>query len=167
MAMKKTEKNTQLDAESVARAFREVSSENERLYRESEARIGLSLKLRLLRHEQRLSQAALADRIGRKQPFIARLEQGGYDRCSSSTLRTIVRALGFDFDYDKMFRKLNEPQYSGHSSCDLLEDALEVDAQFAQRLAKLASVRWAVDRGEMLVPGVFQEDAERGVTVAA
>src|ERR1700676_868632 len=128
---RKTVSKPELSAEAVSRAFREQSAEHERLYRESEVRAVLSLQLKLLREVQGLSQTALADRIGRKQPFIARLEKGGYDRCELSTLRTILRAMSFDLNFEKLLMKLPQPVFTGHSSGDNLEMAFEVDRKKA------------------------------------
>jgi transcriptional regulator with XRE-family HTH domain len=145
--MSKSTSQIKLDAESVAAAFRARSPEHERLYRESEARATLSAQLKLIRVRAGVSQAALAERIGRKQPFIARLENGGYDRCGFSTLRTIVRALGFDFAFERMFKATSAASYSGKSSCDYLELAFEEDQKFADRIAQYAFARWTATEG--------------------
>ncbi|MEO6836539.1 MAG: XRE family transcriptional regulator, partial [Candidatus Tumulicola sp.] len=113
-----------LSAEEVSAIFRR-DRDNERLYRESEVRLDLAERMVEMRRVAGLSQQELADRVGRKQPFIARLERGAYDRCGLSTLRTVARAMGHDLNAATMFVRAAAAHFSGQSSCAPLELAFE------------------------------------------
>jgi transcriptional regulator with XRE-family HTH domain len=141
-----TKPNSPLSASEVARAYLEESPENERLYRESEASAIIAQNMKLLRVTKGISQAELAKRIGRKQPFLARLELGGYDRCSVSTLRTVMRALGFDFDFAAMTKPIQAPVYTGGSSCDDLEAAFAGEDHYRRRIAEYTRENWVPAR---------------------
>ena len=97
-----------------------------------------------LRKEAHLSQAQLAKRVGRQQPYIAKLEAGAYDRCALPTLRTFARALGHDIDISRMFRRIEKPIYSGDVDVmPILDEALrrtETPAPFAKLRARVARV---------------------------
>lgn len=86
--------------------------QSERLFAESE--IGLTLAQRFIELRKRvgLTQEQLADRVGRSQPYIAKLESGAYDRCYIGTLRTFARALGHDVDVDGMFKRVESATFS-------------------------------------------------------
>jgi transcriptional regulator with XRE-family HTH domain len=155
-------------ADEVAREFREQSPEHERLYREAEARANVTVQMKLLRAKAGLSQQELADRIGRKQPFIARLERGGFDQCEVSTLRTVMRALGFDFNFAAMIAPLPEPIFTGSSSCDALEMRFENDDAFEKTRSALGTVRWAAQEGDIeLLSRAVEELKEPGAGAAA
>lgn len=166
--MSKANKIQPVSAEDVAREFREQSTEHERLYREAEARATVTVQMKLLRVQAGLSQQKLADRIGRKQPFIARLERGGFDQCEVSTLRTIMRALGHDFDFAAMVKPLPKPVFSGSSSCDTLEARFESDDAYEKKRAALSTVRWATHEGDHeLLSRAVAELTEHDAGVAA
>ncbi len=157
-----------LSASAVARAFREESPEHDRLYRESEASAIIAQDMKLMRVRAGISQAELAKRIGKKQPFVARLEAGAYDRCEMSTLRTIMRALGRDFDFSKMTKALPEPVYNGASSCSDLETALEVDETYRRNIGEYSRVNWALKNGRKPpVVSIGTLKSQRGLGPAA
>lgn len=97
--------------------------QNERMLAESNIGLGLTREFTRLRKLAGLSQTELATRVGRKQPYIAKLESGAYDRCSVPTLRTFARALGFDIDVESMFRKIDQSIFSGDVGVDASLDA--------------------------------------------
>jgi len=97
-----------LSAEEVSAQFRR-DPENERLYRESEIRIEFSERMKVMRKECGLSQVELSKKLRCSQPFIAKLERGGYDRCGLSTLRTFARAMGYDINVNRMFEHATQP----------------------------------------------------------
>lgn len=76
------------------------------LFAESQIAVAVTRTFTALRKAAGLSQKELAARTGRKQPYIARLEAGAYDRCSLPMLRTFARALGYDLDIAAMIRPL-------------------------------------------------------------
>jgi hypothetical protein len=81
-----------------------------------------------------------------------------------STLRTVLRAIGYDFSFEQMFAKLSSPMYSGASSCDNLEIALDAEASFERNLAQYALIRWEALDGEVDVPA---ESSPRSVSTVA
>ncbi len=86
--------------------------QNARRFAESEIALAVTRLLTRLRKDAGLTQSQLAERIGRRQAYVAKLEGGAYDRCSLPTLRTFARALGYDIDIHKMIRPLPEPVYA-------------------------------------------------------
>ncbi len=141
--------NTQrraLSAEEFSAQFRR-DPENERLYRESEIRLDLAERMTRMRREAQLSQQQLADRVGRKQSFVARLERGAYDRCGLSTLRTFARAMGFDLDASQMFVEGTAANYTGKSSCGSLEQSFSILDEQSGKIASISLASW--ERSEL------------------
>lgn len=128
-------------AEEVSAAFRQ-HPDNERLYRESQVRRTLSEFMRKMREASGISQIELAKRVGCKQPFIAKLESGAYERCGIATLRTFARAMKYDIDVPSMFRPIQQAAFSGTSSCGPIEAQLEVQDELTERLATVSLARW-------------------------
>jgi transcriptional regulator with XRE-family HTH domain len=116
--------------------------ENDRLFLESEIRFNLSERMKELRKSRGLSQVALAERVGCKQPFIAKLEKGAYDRVGLSTIRTYARAMGYDVSLDGLFLDISDARYTGKSSCEDLEEALQLQGMLSGRLATLTIASW-------------------------
>jgi transcriptional regulator with XRE-family HTH domain len=105
---------------------------NERLVAESRAGRLLTDVMRSLRDTAGLTQVALAERLGRPQSFVAKLESGGYERCNVGTLTTVARAMGFELDFDHMFRKVGKSVFSGEVEVDFeaeLNAELDPEAQ--------------------------------------
>ena len=88
------------------------TDEGDRLFVEDEAEVELSEHMAELRRRAQLTQTALAQRLGKTQAHIAKLEAGGYDRCGIGTLKTIARALGVDLSIKTMFVP-QMPYYGG------------------------------------------------------
>jgi transcriptional regulator with XRE-family HTH domain len=126
-------------AEEVSQHYR-PSAESERLYREAEAAYELSRLMTAMRKSSGVTQTELATRVGCKQPFIVRLEGGGYDRCEIGTLRTFARALGYDLAFAQMFSRSDNAHYSGHFSCMRLERDMLMEAVMDEKLSVLAEV---------------------------
>lgn len=146
-----------LSAEEMSALFRR-DPENERLYRESEIKLDLAERMTEMRRAAGLSQQELADRVGRKQPFVARLELGAYDRCGLGTLRTFARAMGFDIDSSRMFVQATAAHYSGLSSCADLEDAFEMMGAQSDKLATISLAAWEhAAPFEIAVPAIERE----------
>ncbi len=158
-------KRRALSAEEFSALFRS-NAENERLYRESEVRLDLAERMTEMRHSAGLSQQQLADRVGRKQPFIARLERGAYDRCGLSTLRTFARAMGHDINAATMFTRGTATHFSGKSSCNGLEQSLELFEEASGKIASISLASW--DHAELAAqstPGSAKSST--GVTYSA
>ena len=117
--------------------------EKDRLFRESEVRFGLAHRMKDLRKSRGMSQAELARRVGCKQPFIAKLEAGAYDRVGLSTIRTYARAMGYDISLDALFQDIQEPAFTERSSCGALEEALELQHILSGRLSTLSIASWS------------------------
>lgn len=139
--MKKDKFATAMTADEFSAAFRK-DPENDRLYRESEIRLEISERMREMRKHLNISQEDLAKRVGRSQPFIAKLEKGGYDRCEISTLRTFARALRHDIDVSGMFVMLEEAVFTGKSSCDGLESAFVLENALCDALPDYELSAW-------------------------
>jgi transcriptional regulator with XRE-family HTH domain len=77
--------------------------ENGRLFLEAQAEVRLSEKMTDLRLQAGLTQRDLAGRLNVSQAYVAKLENGGYDKCGVGTLRGIALALGFEIAFDAMF----------------------------------------------------------------
>lgn len=56
-----------------------------------------------LREDAGLTQSELAEKLGYTQGYVAKLENGAYDRAGIGTLRTFALALGYDLDIDNLF----------------------------------------------------------------
>lgn len=79
-----------------------------------------------LREAANLTQKQLAEKLNFSQGYVAKLENGAYDRCGIGTLRTFALALGFDIDLAQLFqpvqpypeqcfkRKGMQVHFSGH-----------------------------------------------------
>lgn len=63
------------------------------VYDEVSAEMGIGEQIARLRHEARISQAELADRVHTSRTAIARYESGNYNRYNLGTLARIARAL--------------------------------------------------------------------------
>jgi transcriptional regulator with XRE-family HTH domain len=129
-----------------AREFSEMfrsDPERERLYRESQIRFGLSDRMAEMRKHQKLSQEQLAERVGCRQPFIAKLEGGAYDKCEISTLRTFARAMGYDISTDAMFYPISGAFYTKKSSAAFLERALLLQDALCEKITSIAASRWS------------------------
>ncbi len=135
-----------LSAEEFSALFRR-NADNERLYRESEIRLDLAERMTEMRRAAGLSQQQFADRVGRKQPFIARLERGAYDRCGLSTLRTFARAMGYELDASRMFVEGTAAYFSGNSSCLSLEQSFEIVEEQSGKMASISLASW--ERSEL------------------
>lgn len=57
-----------------------------------------------LRETLGLTQQQLAEKLGFSQGYIAKLENGAYDRCGIGTLRRFALALGHDLNLESLFR---------------------------------------------------------------
>lgn len=144
-------KNTKQQADEIKGAVRasdyltkfRSDSDKDRLFRESEARFGLAHRMKDLRKSRGMSQEELARRVGCKQPFIAKLEAGAYDRIGLSSIRTYARAMGFDIALDALFQDIQQPSYTERSSCGALEEALELQNILSGRLATLSIASWS------------------------
>jgi transcriptional regulator with XRE-family HTH domain len=77
--------------------------EQDKLFRESEAELALADRMTEMRLDAGLTQAELAERLGKTQAYVAKMEAGGYDRCGIGTLQTFARALGHQLDAAAMF----------------------------------------------------------------
>lgn len=130
-----------MTAEEFSSLFRS-DPENERLYRESEIRFDVAARMTAMRKSQAISQKELAQRVGRSQPFIAKLEGGAYDRCGLSTLRTFARALGYDIKIEDMFHSIGAPIFTKESSCAELSDAITLQEAISDALSGISLARW-------------------------
>jgi transcriptional regulator with XRE-family HTH domain len=129
-----------------AREFSELfrsDPERERLYRESQIRFGLSDRMTEMRKQQGLSQVELAERVGCRQSFIAKLEGGAYDKCEMSTLRTFASAMGHDINISLMFYPLQAAFFTGKSSAGELESVLFSQDILCESLSSIAVARWS------------------------
>src|ERR1041384_6112709 len=54
----------------------------------------IALQIKALREQRVMKQAYLAEKIGTKQPGVARLENVNYSRWNTETLKKVARALG-------------------------------------------------------------------------
>ena len=77
--------------------------EQDELFRQSEAELALADRMTEMRLDAGLTQAELAERLGKTQAYVAKMEAGGYDRCGIGTLQTFARALGHQLDATAMF----------------------------------------------------------------
>lgn len=66
-----------------------------------------------MREQAGLTQQQLAERLGCTQAYIAKLENGAFDRCGIGTLRRVARALGHDVNIDALFTP-NAPPGRAH-----------------------------------------------------
>jgi transcriptional regulator with XRE-family HTH domain len=153
-----------MSADEFSALFRR-DADNERLYRESEARLDLAERMTAMRHAAGLSQQQLADRVGRKQPFIARLEKGAYDRCGLSTLRTFARAMGFDINSSTMFVQEAVAHFSGKSSCSGLERSFETFEEQSGKIASISLASW--DRADLSTQSTSSAPKPREETYSA
>lgn len=80
--------------------------ENAESLRTAELEIDLCDKMSEFRQDADMTQAELADQLGVSQGYIAKLENGAYDRCGIGTLRRFAIALGYDIDLDHLFTPL-------------------------------------------------------------
>ncbi len=136
-----------LSAEEFSALFRR-NAENERLYRESEIRLDLAERMTEMRRAAGLSQQELADRVGRKQSFVGRLEKGAYDRCALSTLRTFARAMGYDISATNMFVEGGSAHFTGSSSCSGLEESFDFFDENSGAIASISLASW--DRADFM-----------------
>ncbi|MGH7737510.1 MAG: helix-turn-helix domain-containing protein [Candidatus Tyrphobacter sp.] len=84
------------------REYRE-SPEHAESIRTAEIELDLCDKMTELRNDAGLTQAQLAEDTGVTQGYIAKLENGAYDRCGIGTLRRFALALGYDVDLEHLF----------------------------------------------------------------
>jgi transcriptional regulator with XRE-family HTH domain len=111
----------------------------ERIHHEAEAELVLTEMFVRFRKEQGLTQADLAKRIGKTQPYVAKLEAGAFEKCSIGALRTFARALGRDLDFDRMFR-VGDVSFSGGVSID---SRIDDDIRFAAVEELFSHAGWA------------------------
>lgn len=163
---KNTEVTTRkaLSAEEFSALFRR-NAENERLYRESEIRLDLAERMIEMRRAAGLSQQDLAQRVGRKQPFIARLERGAYDRCGISTLRTFARAMGHDLSAAAMFVEAGAAHFNGRSSCSGLERSFEILDEESEKLISISLASW--ERSDLSLDSTAKPERRREVAESA
>ena len=94
-------------SKSVLDTIREYEAEDDR-NRDDLERHNLELalcdRMIAMREEAGLTQAQLAARLGFSQGYVAKLENGAYDRCGIGTLRTFSIALGYDIDLNSLFK---------------------------------------------------------------
>lgn len=81
-------------------------SENLRDLQTSEVELELCDQMIELRDLAGLTQKELADKMGFTQGYIAKLENGGYDRCGIGTLRRFALALYHDINLDGFFKPI-------------------------------------------------------------
>jgi transcriptional regulator with XRE-family HTH domain len=128
--------------------------DNNRLFLEHEIAVALSDLFLKRREEAGLTQADLAQRVGRTQPYIAKLEAGAYDRCSIGTLRTFARALGFEINLAQFLVPIAAPEFTGKVTIDarlereLSEDEDQTSEEF---LAELRDLFFAQSGDEPIV----------------
>jgi len=109
------------------KAFK-ANKRHERLVAEARAERLLSEKMRAIRESTGLTQTDLGERLGRPQSFVSKLEQGGFDRCTISTLTTVARAMGYGIDVAAMFVPLEAAVFSHELDCDSDTDADKFEA---------------------------------------
>lgn len=85
------------------REFKESSPDVKQKIETHELELELCERMIELREDAGLTQAALAETLGFTQGYVAKLENGAYDRCGIGTLRTFALALGYDLDIDNLF----------------------------------------------------------------
>jgi len=81
--------------------FREELADDQelnRLYQRELAKLKLANQILAARRHARLSQAALAKRIGTQQAGVARMENAAYGSCSVMTLVKIAAATGLKLE---------------------------------------------------------------------
>lgn len=83
--------------------YKESSPEVKQKIETHELELELCERMVELREDAGLTQAALAENLGFTQGYVAKLENGAYDRCGIGTLRTFALALGYDLDIDNLF----------------------------------------------------------------
>ncbi len=99
-------------------------------------------KIRSLRKEQRLTQAALAQRIGVQQSDLCRMENGEY----KVSLETLFKILGvFGMEIGEFFREFSRPAAPVDQDREILRLLRALDD--AERDEILEFVRFKVSRG--------------------
>ena len=71
--------------------------------RTADLELDLCDRLVEMREKAGLTQRQLAERLGFTQGYVAKLENGAYDRSGIGTLRAFALALGNDVDLDHFF----------------------------------------------------------------
>ena len=133
-------------AEDVFQDYLSSDPANVGRFAEREIALAVTRLFTRLRKDPGLNQEQLALRLGRTQPYIAKLEGGAYDRCALPTLRTFARALGHDIDVEAMLRPGssladldNAPVYEGLDaelqSSPVAGEASSLQAALAQSLS--------------------------------
>jgi transcriptional regulator with XRE-family HTH domain len=85
------------------REYKESSAETKQKIETHELELELCERMIELREDAGLTQSALAQKLGYTQGYVAKLENGAYDRSGIGTLRTFALALGYDLDLDNLF----------------------------------------------------------------
>jgi transcriptional regulator with XRE-family HTH domain len=88
------------------REYKQASPENKQEIETHSLELDLCDRMVELRENAGLTQAALAENLGFTQGYIAKLENGAYDRCGIGTLRTFALALGCDIDLESLFKPI-------------------------------------------------------------
>ncbi|HEY0384044.1 MAG TPA: XRE family transcriptional regulator [Candidatus Elarobacter sp.] len=92
-------------AKSVLETINEYAQDADARERLATADLELELCDRMvdLREKAGLTQAGLAAKLGFTQAYVAKLENGGFEKCGIGTLRTFARALGHEINIDNLF----------------------------------------------------------------
>jgi transcriptional regulator with XRE-family HTH domain len=93
------------------REYKESSPEVKQKIETHELELELCERMVELREDAGFTQAELAERLGFTQGYVAKLENGAYDRCGVGTLRTFALALGYDLDLKHLFEPIEGYQW--------------------------------------------------------
>src|SRR5205085_11927426 len=72
----------------------EVGEDYRYAYEEEHLNTWITLQIKAIREQREMNQTELAEKVGTRQPAIARLESGNYSRWKVDTLKKVARALG-------------------------------------------------------------------------
>ena len=86
------------DAVSILQRYIDRDPEWSELVEKERWLLQLSVKIREMRQQAKVSQKELASRIGTTQSVISRIESGNYERLNISTLLKIANALQYRMD---------------------------------------------------------------------
>ena len=85
------------------RQYKASSAQNRDDVETHELELDLCDRMVEMREHAGLTQTALAARLGFTQGYVAKLENGAYDRCGIGTLRAFARALGYEVNLEQLF----------------------------------------------------------------